>query len=150
MKSQIKSKILLHKEVALEELESFAKEILAFLPRSAVVLLNGNLAAGKTTLVSKIANSLDASSNIVTSPTFSLQQIYGNRVFHYDFYRIDFNDIISLGLLEEFEKDGLHFIEWASDELKDILIEAGFSIYSITIKALESNSRDYKLEVINA
>jgi len=79
-----------------------------------------------------------------------LQQIYGNRVFHYDFYRIDFNDIISLGLLDEFEKEGFHFIEWANEELVDILIEAGFKIYSINITAPKSELRDYKLEVINA
>ena len=150
MSFQTDSKILLHKEVKLEELDNFAKELLSYLPNNAIVLLNGNLAAGKTTLVSKIAKTLGVDSSAITSPTFSLQQIYGNRVFHYDFYRIDFNDIISLGLLDEFEKEGFHFIEWANKELVDILIEAGFSVYSITITTPKSELRDYKLEVINA
>ena len=46
----------------------------------------------------------------VTSPTFSLQQCYGNKIFHYDIYNHGLEHFISLGMLEELEKDGLHFI----------------------------------------
>jgi len=150
LKPQTNSKVLLHKEAALDNLDTLAKEILSYLPNSAIVLLNGNLAAGKTTLVAKIVEVLNINSTIATSPTFSLQQCYGDRVFHYDFYRINFNEVINLGLLEEFEKDGYHFIEWANKELVEILIDAGFKIFDITIKATNHNKREYKLEVINA
>ncbi len=143
MKSQILSKSL-----SLNELESFAKELIEVLPNSAVVVLNGNLAAGKTTLVAKIANILGVKS--ATSPTFSLQQIYGDRVFHYDFYRVDFEEIVNLGLLEEFEKEGLHFVEWANSDLQELLIEAGFRVYSIDINVVDESLREYILKVLNA
>ena len=150
MKFQTNSKLLLHKEVELNKLDTLAKEIVSNLPNSAIILLNGNLAAGKTTLVNQIVKAIDINSSLATSPTFSLQQCYGENIFHYDFYRVEFNDIIELGLLEEFEKKGFHFIEWADDKLIELLKEAGFSLYSITITSTKEDLRDYKLEVINA
>jgi len=150
LKYQINSKIVLHKEVELSNLDALAKEIASNLPSNTIVLLNGNLAAGKTTLVGRLVKALGVKASTATSPTFSLQQCYGDNIFHYDFYRIDFNDIIELGLIEEFEKRGLHFIEWADDELVELLIKAGFSVYSITITSTKEDLRDYKLEVINA
>jgi tRNA threonylcarbamoyladenosine biosynthesis protein TsaE len=131
----------------LDELEDIAKDIIDILPSSAIVLLQGNLAAGKTTLVSKIAQKLGAKS--ATSPTFSLQQIYADTIFHYDFYRVDLSEIVELGLLDEFEKDGLHFVEWGSKELVQILQEAGFDIYRIDIK-IRDDFREYTLEVLDA
>jgi tRNA threonylcarbamoyladenosine biosynthesis protein TsaE len=141
------SRTLFKKQASLKEVSNIAKEILNSLPKDAIIFLNGDLAAGKTTLVSNIAKVLNLSA--VTSPTFSLQQIYEDKLFHYDFYRINFNKILEIGLLEEFEKKGLHFVEWGSDELKEILSKAGFNIYSITITATKDNLRRYKLEVLN-
>lgn len=141
------SQTLFKKQASLKEVSNIAKEILNSLPKDAIIFLNGDLAAGKTTLVSNIAKVLNLSA--VTSPTFSLQQIYEDKLFHYDFYRINFNKILEIGLLEEFEKKGLHFVEWGSDELKEILSKAGFNIYSITITATKDNLRRYKLEVLN-
>ena len=51
MKSQTSYKILLEKEANLESLPSLAEDILAIIGTDAIVLLNGDLAAGKTTLV---------------------------------------------------------------------------------------------------
>ena len=130
----------------LSDLKEIAKAILELLPKSAIVLLNGNLAAGKTTLVSYIAKELGL--NGASSPTFSLQQCYGDNIFHYDFYRVDFNQIVSLGLVEEFEKSGIHFVEWASDELLELLTKSGFKVYSIDIVPKDSG-REYKVGVYN-
>ena len=143
----MKYQTLYKKEASLDELESVAKDIITLLPNSAIVALSGNLASGKTTLVSQIVKSLNLGN--ATSPTFSLQQIYEDRVFHYDFYRIDFNEIVELGLLEEFEKEGLHFVEWADEQLLTLLSQAGFELYKITITPKKSK-REYILEVINA
>ena len=147
MKSQINYKILLEKESNLENLDTLAKEILHFLPKNAIVFLNGNLAAGKTTLVSKIVKSLNL--GVATSPTFSLQQVYSNLLFHYDFYRLDFIEVVNLGLVDEFEKNGIHLIEWAMDDLKALLIDAGFKIYSLDIIP-SRNGRKYTLRELNA
>jgi tRNA threonylcarbamoyladenosine biosynthesis protein TsaE len=83
------------------------------------IILSGTLGSGKTTLVKEFVKSLGINEN-VTSPTFSIQNIYDNKVFHYDLYNKDINQFLSLGMLEELLKDGYHFIEWG-EELEKIL-----------------------------
>ncbi len=144
MKSLTKFK----KIASLDELDTLAKEIIDILPQNAIVLLNGNLAAGKTTLVKSIAESLGVDKGSISSPTFSLQQSYSDKIFHYDFYRVDFKELIDIGLIEEFEKSGWHFVEWVPDELRELFIEAGFNIFEIDIKDI-GNKREYKLKVFN-
>ena len=147
MKSQTNCKILLKKEVNLDSLPSLVEDILAITSTDAIVLLNGNLAVGKTTLVNQFTKKLNLDS--ATSPTFSLQQIYSEKLFHYDFYRVNFEEVINLGLINELEKSGLHFIEWAMDDLIDILIDAGFKIYSLNITPNKSG-RKYILRELDA
>jgi len=147
LKSQTNCKILLKKEVNLDSLPSLVEDILAITSTDAIVLLNGNLAVGKTTLVNQFTKKLNLDS--ATSPTFSLQQIYSEKLFHYDFYRVNFEEVINLGLINELEKSGLHFIEWAMDDLIDILIDAGFKIYSLNITPNKSG-RKYILRELDA
>ena len=125
------------------ELEHFAKEFIQFFSNG-VVILQGDLAAGKTTFVKKIAKIL-ACSEEVTSPTFSLQQCYGTRLFHYDIYNHGLEHFIALGMLEELEKEGLHFIEWGSDDLVDILVSAGIDTITIKIEKISDDAREYKI-----
>ncbi len=150
MKSQTNFKESNSIQSGLDTLDGVAKEILDTLPSDAVVLLNGNLAAGKTTLVKSFVEALGVDSNLITSPTFSLQQSYSEKIFHYDFYRVDFIELVELGLVDEFEKEGLHFVEWASKELVELLSRAGFKIYSIDIDIVNSSLREYSLEVLSA
>jgi len=107
-----------------------------------VILLRGDLAAGKTTLTKHIVKSLGLDDD-VTSPTFSLQQCYSQRVFHYDIYNKGLEHFISLGMLEELEKEGLHIIEWGDEELKNLLIGAGFDVLEIDIKKIDADKREY-------
>ena len=109
-----------------------------------IVLLQGDLASGKTTLVQNFVASLNIK-EAVTSPTFSIQSVYGNHIYHYDIYNKTLNEFISLGLLEEFEKKGIHFVEWGDDKLKNILLEYGFNVITIKIEKKEE-SREYKIE----
>jgi tRNA threonylcarbamoyladenosine biosynthesis protein TsaE len=85
------------------------------LPPSGVVLLIGNLGAGKTTLAKGIVTGLGAASaDEVSSPTFTLIHEYGEgRVYHVDLYRLDEpRQVATLGLDEIFDRDGLVLIEW--------------------------------------
>ena len=85
------------------------------LPRRGVVLLVGNLGAGKTTLAKGIVSGLGAAGeDEVSSPTFTLIHEYGEgRVYHVDLYRLDEpREVATLGLDEIFERDGLVLIEW--------------------------------------
>jgi len=109
-----------------------------------IVLLVGDLASGKTTLVKKYVEFLGLN-DIVTSPTFSLQTIYSNNIYHYDLYNKTLQEFIALGLLEEFEKDGIHFVEWGDDKLKQLLEQYGFDTIVIKINKIQ-NKREYKIE----
>jgi len=112
--------------------------------KNIVVLLRGDLASGKTTLVKKYVETLGYK-DLVTSPTFSLQSIYGEDIFHYDVYNKTLSEFVSLGMLEEFEKEGIHFVEWGDEALERLLDEYGFQHITVTIKKLEE-MREYTIE----
>ena len=109
-----------------------------------VIVLKGDLAAGKTTFVKNIAKKLNIDKE-VTSPTFSLQQCYGESIYHYDIYNHGLDHFISLGMLEELDKEGLHFVEWGDDELVEILHSAEIPTITIEIKKVSDDSREYKI-----
>ncbi len=98
-----------------EETIELGRRIAATLPRRAVVLLIGNLGAGKTTLAKGIISGLGAGeAEEVTSPTFTLIHEYGEgRVYHIDLYRLDrAEEVATLGLDEIFDREAVVLIEW--------------------------------------
>jgi len=127
----------------LEELGTFVKELLEKFP-SGVVILKGDLAAGKTTFVKEVAKALGVDDE-VTSPTFSLQQCYGESIYHYDMYNHGLEHFISLGMLEELDKNGLHLVEWGDDELVDILASADIKTITIQITKTTNDTRQYEV-----
>ena len=90
------------------------------LPARGVVLLIGNLGAGKTMLAKGIVSGLGAAApEEVSSPTFTLIHEYGagaagaSRVYHIDLYRLEeAREAATLGLDEIFDRDALVLIEW--------------------------------------
>lgn len=129
--------------LSLDELDTLVEDIVKNFS-SGVVILRGDLAAGKTTFVKRAVKSLGIDDE-VTSPTFSLQHCYGERIFHYDMYNKGLGHFISLGMLEELEKDGLHFVEWGDDELVEILNSAEIKNMTITIEKISDNKREYRI-----
>ncbi len=107
-----------------------------------IILLNGTLGSGKTTLVKEFLKS-EGIKNIAVSPTFSIQNIYDNKIFHYDMYQKK-DEFLALGMLEELEKKGIHFIEWG-EEIEDILKHFGFDYLKINIE-LKNNHRIIKCQ----
>ena len=91
------------------------RKIARELPPRAIVLLIGNLGAGKTTLAKGIVNGLGAAEiEEVASPTFTLIHEYGGgKVFHIDLYRMeDARDVATLGLEDVFDREAVVLIEW--------------------------------------
>lgn len=98
-----------------EETVALGRKIAATLPKHAVVLLIGNLGAGKTTLAKGIVSGLcGADPDEVSSPTFTLIHEYNEgRVYHIDLYRLDRSEqVATLGLDEIFDRDAVVLIEW--------------------------------------
>jgi tRNA threonylcarbamoyl adenosine modification protein YjeE len=84
-------------ELELEQIDVLAKYLKDILTDDCIVILRGDLASGKTTLVKNYLKVLDLT-DLVTSPTFSLQAIYSNDIFHYDVYNKTLSEFISLGM----------------------------------------------------
>jgi tRNA threonylcarbamoyladenosine biosynthesis protein TsaE len=104
------------------ETAAVGTELSASLTAGSVVLLYGDLGAGKTAFVKGLAEGLGVQGDDVSSPTFTLVQEYrGGRLtlFHVDLYRLnDPREIDDLGL-DEIAADGVMAIEWAEKLLRD-------------------------------
>ncbi len=133
---------------SLDDLDRVAEYIINISNQNGIIILQGDLASGKTTLASEIASKLTGGEGAV-SPTFSLQHVYKDKLFHYDLYRMDFEEVASLGLLEEFDKDGLHLIEWANEQLTALLARAGYDVWRVDITPIEKGRR-YEIQKLDA
>jgi tRNA threonylcarbamoyladenosine biosynthesis protein TsaE len=109
-----------------------------------VVLLIGNLGAGKTTLAKGIASGLAAASpDDVSSPTFTLIHDYGHgKVYHVDLYRLEeAREIESLGLDDLIDSGALVLIEWG-ERFPELFPPPRTEIY---LRALPDDSREIEL-----
>jgi tRNA threonylcarbamoyladenosine biosynthesis protein TsaE len=131
--------------LTLEELPQLCQQIKSALPRGGVVILQGDLASGKTTFTQAFATFLGLE-DAVTSPTFSLQQVYGDHLYHYDLYNYGFEKFLSLGMMEELEHPGYHLIEWGDDSLIRWLKKAGFDYIIVKISKNNNGMREYEVE----
>ena len=104
-------------ETASEEETSAAGEALARTLRPGdVVLLYGDLGAGKTAFVRGMARGIGADAADVSSPTFTIVQEYAGAaatLYHVDLYRLEPAEIEDLGLDDLVAADGVVAIEWA-------------------------------------
>lgn len=93
----------------------FAKKYAAELKGGDVIILDGDMGAGKTVFTKGLAIGLGIDEE-VTSPTYAYMNDYGGRLFHYDCYRIENAEHAeSLGLTDYFDMGGICVIEWAQN-----------------------------------
>jgi tRNA threonylcarbamoyladenosine biosynthesis protein TsaE len=98
-----------------EDTQKVARDLATTLNAGDVLLLSGDLGAGKTTFVRGLAEGLGIDPGEVSSPTFTLVHEYrGGRLtlYHADLYRLDNTATNDLGLEEIGVQDGVLAIEW--------------------------------------
>jgi tRNA threonylcarbamoyladenosine biosynthesis protein TsaE len=97
-----------------DETQAVAAAVAASLKPGDVLLLSGNLGAGKTAFVRGLAAGLGCDPDDVSSPTFTLVQEYRGRLplYHVDLYRLAPGEVDDLGL-DALAADGVLAIEWA-------------------------------------
>ena len=114
--------------------EEFAKT----LNKGDVVLLHGDLGAGKTAFTKGVAKGLNITKEI-TSPTYAYMNDYDGVLYHYDCYRLSSGeDAEALGLTDYFYSDGVCFIEW-SENIKSALPK---NVKNVTINKIDQKTRE--------
>ena len=130
-----------------EETIALGREIAPSLAPGAVLLI-GNLGAGKTTLAKGIVEGLHAaSSNEVSSPTFTLIHQYGETamVYHIDLYRLDEpRQVERLGLEDLFNSGSVVLMEWA-ERFPDVLPRQRTEIH---FESLPDETREITIQAV--
>lgn len=129
-------------------MEGIANWLAPLLMSGDVLLLYGDLGAGKTTFVQYLAQALGVDEDqYVSSPSFALLHEYtGNMpIFHMDLYRLtDEEEVEAAGLSEYFDSPGLILVEWPQ-RLATLLPDTRLEIH---INIQEDQSRDLILRPI--
>ena len=118
---------------SLSEINKAAKFIFDNI-NSKIILFNGDLGTGKTTLIKNLCLELGLTENI-SSPTFPILNIYESekiKIYHADLYRVEnLKDLNELGFFDIINTDNWFFIEWPK-QIIDV-IDKPFSILNIEI-----------------
>ncbi len=99
-----------------ERTVSFGRSIGSRLLGGEIILLNGDLGAGKTLLTKGIVKGMDPDAlTTVVSPSFTLVNLYNARldIIHVDLYRLDSEEIGNLGLEDYMDMEHVIIVEWA-------------------------------------
>jgi tRNA threonylcarbamoyladenosine biosynthesis protein TsaE len=122
------------------ETRAVAAALARTLSPGAVVMLSGDLGAGKTAFVRGLAEGLGIDAGEVTSPTFTLVHEYsGGRLplVHVDLYRLDTADLDEIGLDPDVAAAGVLAIEWP-----ERLVRAPRDAVRISLRVDADNSRE--------
>jgi tRNA threonylcarbamoyladenosine biosynthesis protein TsaE len=142
----------IHKEVVcndLNDLSRVSREIIRFAAEKKIWLFEGEMGAGKTTLIKALCQELGVADH-VSSPTYSLINEYldesGKLIYHFDFYRIkDQSEAIDIGSEEYFYSGNICFIEWPSmipDLLPEKYLKISIEVVSPTRRNIQLSSNE--------
>ncbi len=100
----------------------FGEEYAKTLSGGDVVLLGGEMGAGKTVFAKGVARGLGIDDEVL-SPTYAYMNDYSGKLYHFDCYRLDCGEQAeALGLCDYFYADGVCLVEWA-ENIKSVLPE---------------------------
>jgi len=135
---------VIHESTSEVETRAIAAALTPSLMPGAVILLSGDLGAGKTAFVRGLAEGLGLDADEVTSPTFTLVHEYrGGRLplIHVDLYRLDRAELDEIGLDQDLAANGVTAVEWAERLTRGIpdavavrIVDVGGDHRTITIE----------------
>lgn len=128
-----------------EDTINIAKNFAKTLEVGDIVLLNGDLGAGKTVFVKGVTDFFSSGKTIAVSPTFLIVNVYETvpEIYHFDLYRIDdVAELDGIGAEEYLYGDGISFVEWPERA------EGYFpkSAIKISIIKINDNERNIRIE----
>ncbi len=129
---------------SLDQIQEVAEQIIASNPNK-IILFNGEMGVGKTTLIKQLCKSLGIT-DATSSPTFSLVNEYqipnGKKVYHFDFYRIkQETEALDMGVDDYLYSGNWCFIEW-SEKIANLIPEEHSTI---NIELLSDGKRELEL-----
>ena len=131
-------------EYKLNNIDNIAKELINSF-KNKIVLFNGDMGSGKTTIISSIVNILGTNVK-VSSPTFSIvneYNIHAGSIYHFDFYRLKSSDeALDLGIYEYLNSGNWNFIEWG-EKIQELLPE---EFTTVSIKVISKEKRLLELK----
>ena len=131
-------------EYKLNNIDNIAKELINSF-KNKIVLFNGDMGSGKTTIISSIVNILGTNVK-VSSPTFSIVNEYNvdeGAIYHFDFYRLkNSNEALDLGIYEYLSSGNWNFIEWG-EKIQELLNE---EFTTVNIKVISKEKRLLELK----
>ena len=104
---------------SLHQIEEIAERLLQFADEKKIFLFEGEMGSGKTTLIKKLCEKLQADTSL-SSPTYSIVNEYPIRassvkIYHMDLYRLkDMQEALAIGIEEYLFSENYCFIEWAA------------------------------------
>lgn len=115
----------------------FATEYSKTLKAGDVILLNGEMGAGKTVFAKGVAKGLGITEEVL-SPTYAYMNDYGGKLYHFDCYRLkNGGQAEALGLCDYFYAGGICLIEWAQN-IESVLPKV---VKCVTIEKTGENTR---------
>ena len=131
-------------EYELNNIDNIAKELINSF-KNKIVIFNGDMGSGKTTIISSIVNFLGANVK-VSSPTFSIVNEYNvdeGTIYHFDFYRLkNSKEALDLGIYEYLSSGNWNFIEWG-EKIQELLPE---EFTTVNIKVISKEKRLLELK----
>ena len=129
---------------SLDQIQEVAEQIIASNPKK-IILFNGEMGVGKTTLIKQLCKSLGVQ-DATSSPTFSLVNEYytsdNQIIYHFDFYRLNKEtEALDMGVDDYLYSGNWCFIEW-SEKIASLIPEEHSTV---TIKVSEEGKRILEL-----